>query len=363
MKVLSSLALALLSAGALSSAHAGTAITSFGKDLVPLTGNTSDPADWRFLPGQSFNGVAGALDGVAMLSFETKSGGSFACSGSLLAGGKYVLTAAHCADDFVKMNVDFGWAGGASTVSRTVSVGNAIVHSGWTGDLDTGADIALLRLDEAVTTIKGYKLSSTLDIGKDILVAGYGTTQVADVDSPTNWNDWKFGHYAWNKIDVDSNTFNKGIGDVIPGWYDPDYYKHGVTYMSDFDSGAEGNNTLQILADAVGTSLWSSDTGHGKDEGLIGGGDSGGGDFVWDGTQFLLTGVHSWGWQACQSFGLDCDAAKKNGSSYGDLSGSTAVYSHLGWINIQMGIPEPGSAALALLALFGLGAVRRRTRG
>ena len=363
MKVLSSLALTVLSFGALSSAQASTAITPFGKDLVPLTGNTSQPADWRFLPGQSFNGVAGALDGVAMLSFETKSGGSYACSGSLLAGGQYVLTAAHCADDFVKMQVDFGWAGGASTVSRSVAVGNAIVHSGWDGTLDTGADIALLRLDQAVTTIKGYKLSTTLDIGKDILVAGYGTTQVADVDSPTNWNDWKYGHYAWNRIDVDSQTFNKGIGAAIPGWYDPDNYKYGVTYMSDFDSGLAANNTLQILADELGSTLWSSDLGHGKDEGLIAGGDSGGGDFVWDGTQFLLTGVHSWGWQACQSFGLNCDAAKKNSSSYGDLSGSTAVFSHLDWINKQMGVPEPGSVALTLLGLFGLSMARRGKRG
>ena len=79
--------------------------------LTPLTGNTSSPADWRFLPGQTFNGVAGALDGVARLSFSNAEG-NWACSGSLLAGGQYVLTAARCADDFRTMKVDFGWADG-----------------------------------------------------------------------------------------------------------------------------------------------------------------------------------------------------------------------------------------------------------
>src|SRR6218665_3064369 len=40
-------------------------------DLAPVdptTANTSSPSNWRFAPGQLFNGVA-ALDGVALLEF------------------------------------------------------------------------------------------------------------------------------------------------------------------------------------------------------------------------------------------------------------------------------------------------------
>ncbi len=67
---------------------------------------------------------------------------------------------------------------------------------------------------------------------------------------------------------------------------------------------------------------------------------SGGGDFVWDAAsgQWLLSAVHSWGWQgndasgqgACDFLGLTgCDARINNSSSYGDLSGSTAVFDQL----------------------------------
>lgn len=335
--------------------------------LTPLTGNTSAPSDWRFLPGQAFNGITGALDGVARLSFSNAEG-NWACSGSLLAGGMYVLTAAHCADDFRTMKVDFGWADGKAKESRTVAVSDAYVHPQWHGErnsLDSGADVALLKLNRAVTDINGYHLSHTNDVGKDYLMAGYGTTTVAGSDQDPDWGDQRYGHYGYNTFDVDSNTFNK-VGDHYTGWgYDPNFYQPGTTYMSDYDDGTADKNTLGRIAGVTGNA-WSSGLGHGAKEALIAGGDSGGGDFVWNGTEWLLSGVHSWGWQgssACSFFKLgNCDASEQNSSSFGDLSGSTATYSHTGWIDRVTAVPEPETYAMMVSGLLLMGAVARRRR-
>ena len=97
---------------------AGAQLPGNASGQEPNTGNSSAVANWRFAPGQVFNGVAGALDGVARISFTTPQG-NYACSGSLLQGGQYVLTAAHCADDFSSMTVQFGWFAGSAGLGRT----------------------------------------------------------------------------------------------------------------------------------------------------------------------------------------------------------------------------------------------------
>ena len=247
---------------------------------------------------------------------------------------------------------------------------SATLHPAWLGfnsSADAGSDLALVRLATPVTTIPGYALSTINDVGAQFLMAGYGTTTLGSSNTAPNWNDGSYGHFGYNHFDVTSKTFNQVVDAVTPGWgYDPTYYV-GTTYMSDYD---HPNGTLyNTLGKVAGfTGGFSSTSGLGNNEALIAGGDSGGGDFVFNGSQWLLSAVHSWGWQGnsvCSFIGngtlTGCDIGSSNGSSYGDLSGSTAVFDQLGWIYAVTGVPEPGSVAMMLIGLLGVaGAARRR---
>ncbi|MBN8506009.1 MAG: trypsin-like serine protease [Burkholderiales bacterium] len=310
-----------------------------------LTGNNSQPSDWRLTPEMGF-------DGVARLLFQTPQGG-MVCSGTLLAGGTHVLTAAHCADNFSTMTVQFGVYGDVAKATRGVA--QTHLHPGWTGALGMGADIALLKLDAPVLDIQGFRISTTNDLGKNFLIMGYGTTTVGSSSVDSNWGDWGYGHWGMNTVDVLGNTFNQTIwGDPASPW--------GEEYIADYDGLVNGaqHNTLQMIADIVETDAWTSGEGLGNSEAIIAGGDSGGGDFVWNGSDWLISGVHSWGWQICPA-SWGCDISKDNSASWGDLSGSTAVFSHAAWIQgITSAVPEPMSGLLLLAGLGLVGAVKRR---
>jgi hypothetical protein len=340
---------------------AAAALTSLP---AAATGNTSAPENWRLDPTATFNGVANAFNGTALLLVTTtEATSSFACSGSLMHGGQYVLTAAHCVSGWIDMSVNFGWYNGKALETRTVV--SAVTHPGWDGTLETGADLALVKLNSQVTGLNSYSLSTTYDVGKQHVITGYGSSGVGSSRSEPNWDDGDYGHYGYNTFDTTSlqfetawdNTFDTDLAPTV---------LHGTLYVSDFDApsslaNAWRYNTLQRIADLTG-GTWTNNAGLGANEALIAGGDSGGGDFIFEDGEWKLSAVHSWGWQFCQgNITPSCDYRTRNGSSYGDLSGSTAVFDQLAWINSVIAVPEPGSGALMGLGLaFVAGAVRRR---
>lgn len=326
------------------SAQAGSLSTDLSK--VALTGNNTAPANWRVADGQAFNGTT--FDGVARIAFDNDgdlTNGFSVCSGTLLAGGKYVVTAAHCADDFNVMTVQFGVHGNVSKETRGVEW--AKVHEQWTGALGYGTDIAILKLDEQVTSIDGFKLSRTNDIGKDFLIMGHGTTsQGGNFGQATNWNDWGWAHWGTNTADITNDQWDTGLGGVPTT-------NPFMEYIADFDGPNGTYNGLQVVNDFyTDGNQWSSGTGTGANEALIAGGDSGGGDFIWNGSEWVLSGVHSWG------INLYSGA---NSASWGDLSGSTAVVSHYDWL-MRNAVPEPASLAITLLGLLAAGGASRRRK-
>jgi hypothetical protein len=281
---------------------------------------------------------SGALDGTARLQ-TTNSSGNFVCSGSLLQGGAYVLTAAHCVDDLTSLSVNFR----QGSVTRTAA--EVFINSNWNGQFATGADIALIRLNQAVNDIQGFTLAESNVLGNTFLMAGYGLIGSGNTGA-TGFDSFNRPHFGYNVYDVG-----------VDGPY-------GFTYLYDFDNGTLNQNThcqIYLVCNA----------GLGSSESLIAGGDSGGGSFLWDGSQWLLAGVHSFG----RTFGRfqcplnpgqicgDVDNITLN-SSFGETAGDTAVVSHLSWINSFLSasntVPEPSSFALVLLGLTAVAWRRRR---
>lgn len=316
--------------------------------------NVDVSVPWRVSAGQDFNGVTGVLDGVARLLYDTPQQSGLICSGALMAGGQYVLTAAHCADSFKSMTVDFGVSNNVPALTRTAVA--AYVHPGWNGTLSNGSDIALIKLNESVTSIKGYALSTTNDVGKNFLFAGYGMTNTGAQSAGPTWSDWGFAHYGYNTFDVTNDqltaAWDRYSGEHV---YTPPTY--GLTYLADFDApagtpNAARYNTLQRVSTKVGGS-WTSSAGLGSNEAMIAGGDSGSGDFVWDGNQWVLSAVNSWNWQFCENrIAPNCDFNSTNAFSYGNLFGATAVYAQGAWINAILAVPEPETSHMMFVGLL-----------
>ncbi|HEV2294683.1 MAG TPA: trypsin-like serine protease [Tepidisphaeraceae bacterium] len=254
---------------------------------------------------------------------------------------QWALTAAHV--------VDTNWNGSISDESMgTVRIGGhtrraaqLIVptgtgpYPGWNGNINNGFDIALVRLDQPITSIAPAAIyTSFQELGKTITSVGFGQTGTGKTGAYLAAGTKRAGN---NVVDRFARGPNGELG-----------FANGASALAwDFDEPAPRLSTNRS-GSTVPLAL----------EYLIAPGDSGGGSFIFENNAWLLAGVHSGVYPSENYLG-----AINNTSTYGDEALITRVASYQDFIlsnipELAVAVPEP--ANLALLALAGVLARRRR---
>ncbi len=359
-------------------------------DVGPPPNNTIGGGDPIYKP-------AANKSGTVALIMEYSNGDRFICSGSVLADGRSIATAAHCVSSgggvrdatLTKTTVHF-YNGNPDQravnpgASETRSVTGYFVHPDYTGEVIDQNDIAILRLNkEAPASAQRYDLYTAGDLtGTQFNVAGYGTRSTT---GGVNGNTPPFGartgylregdniyDYAWGDARFQGFFTDRDVnGENFFGTADIEF-----SFISDFDNGLRAQDSSRRIANALGLgplgNTFFDNAGIGNTganrlgdlslrEVGIAGGDSGGPGFV-DGK---LASINSYGLTFGFNFG-DFDpnvGGQANfNAGWGEFSGYVPIYIHTDFI-ASTAVPEPASWALLIMG-FGLtGAAARRRRG
>lgn len=252
-------------------------------------------------------------------------------SGILLAGGQYVLTAAHLfSENTMLSNVHILNAAGQS-VSEVEEI---FTHPLWDNNpASYNHDLAIIKLASPLAQTAGYEIYRTkTEVGKTFVRTGFsGTNLVAGkniYDSVTDIINNSFGSH----IEADSQL------------------------LYDYDDGTAQHDALGLLFNLPNLGLGSEET-------MSQGGLSGGGTFIDD----KVAGVGSFIFRSNLS-----DVNSVIDSSFGEMGSDTRVSTHADWVDfitkgnplyteptlaseVMKNVPEPnfGSVVNYFLASFG----------
>lgn len=249
-----------------------------------------------------------------------------ACSGALLKGGIYVLTAAHCLNSGgtspdTNVTVVFKLPGAV----EKIPVALHIIHPGWTGyTSEVGNDIALLKLKRpAPAKAQQYELYRRKDeVGQVFTKVGYGYlgTGAEGQDESSNAATRRYaGQNRYDAvIDILKNSTESDFAELVLG----------SQLLFDFDNGRPTHDALGRHFPKL------ADIGLGEMEIGTGNGDSGGPSFIGG----KIAGISSWGYSDRGFFRenvADIDKIDDNGS-FGEIFGDTRVSFYIPWIEKNM---------------------------
>lgn len=307
----------------------------------------------------------GAFDGVGAIFVDYGDPQfGYICTGTLVGGGQYMVTAAHCLSDgtstFALQTTSVFFPPGTPDNNREfITSYEFFVHPLYTGEVIDAHDIALIKLGSAPSAgvLAGAKqLYGGSAVGKGATLVGNGTTGTGatggNAGGGFNLSDRRTGQ---NRIDLTWSDPN--FGGFFNGFFgnaDPN------TLVGDFDNGNRLNDaSCWISSFFVANNSAYCDLGFGDFEASLGGGDSGGPLFI----NGLLAGVASYG----LSFGLDPDIDDNLNSTFGEFSGWTPVDYNRAWLDSYIAprqvVPEPATLVLTFIGASLIFATNRRRRG
>lgn len=313
----------------------------------------ADPTDVASSGGVDLSGVARLF-----LDVDPAAGSGGLCSGSLIGGGDFLLTAAHCVtDEAGELAVLDGIDGNSATFFTAdgnfqveFDSDDVSVHPQYNGDVRDGFDVAVIDLGQTLPeSIARYELNDG-SVGEAAihLAAGFGQSGDGNTGATIGAGSQRSGF---------NNFLSAGlpIGNIN---------NQETQLTADFDSGLTENDAFGLFDDALfGQAVedgFNDGLGFGTDEIGIAPGDSGGPSFIQGPNGVVIAGVHSYGLRLELIGGATSDLDAELNSSFGEfyIDARVANPELLGFIQ-SVAVPEPSTLAVLCVGLA-FGAVRRR---
>ena len=277
-----------------------------------VTTGDMDDSRYQVAPGGDFNGVARIVQGSAY------------GTGTLLFGGRAVLTAAHL----------LVGQSGAATVAFSTEAGtfeaqasHYLIHPAY-DPIQGNNDIAILWLDRpAPVSAQRYELYRNSDeIGHIFKMVGYGLTGTGAIGTQPRTVADPARLQVSNQFDAEGYVLKAYLGGNM-AWYP----LRGTQLIADFDDGS-------LSHDALGQLMARPDLGLGPNEGLIAPGDSGGPAFIGG----ALAGVASYV-ASLSSNTKHPDVDSVTNSSFGEVAAWQRVSHFQAWIDqsLRANLPNP----------------------